>query len=94
MSKFLQFFINSYNSTKWFILCFITTDCKYSLKKLLAILSFFVIVYLAVFTQKLDVLIAMISFASVLLGLQSIDKNSQNKLEIQRMNFGLKNKEN
>jgi hypothetical protein len=79
MNKILQFFTECYKSTKWFILCFLTKDCPYSLKKLLAILSFFIAAFLAVFTQKLDMLIAMLGFISALLGLQSIDKYNYRK---------------
>lgn len=80
MNKILQFFINSYKSFKWFILCFLTKDCPYSLKKLLAILSFLVVVFLAVFTERIDTLIAMLGFIASLLGLQSIDKYNYRRL--------------
>lgn len=56
------------------LMCFLTKNCPYSLKKLLAILSFFLVVFLAVFTEKLDMMISMLGFIAALLGLQSIDK--------------------
>ena len=79
MNKILQFFINSYKSVKWFLLCFLTKDCPYSLKKLLAILSFFIVAFLAIFTERLDTLIAMLGFIASLLVLQSIDKYNYRK---------------
>ena len=55
-----------------FLLCFLRGDCKYSIKKLLVILSFIVVAYLAVFTDKqyIDLLV----FIAALLGIRSWDK--------------------
>ena len=70
MKTILSFFIKIYN---W-LMCFLTKDCPYSLKKLLAIFTFGIIAFVAIFTEKLDILIAMISLLTALLGLQSVDK--------------------
>jgi hypothetical protein len=77
MKTILAFFIKIYN---W-LMCFLTKDCPYSLKKLLAILSFIVAIYLAIFApvEKFDTLVAMLAFIASLLGLQSIDKYNYNK---------------
>ena len=73
MKTIIEFFTNIYN---W-LMCFLTKDCKYSIKRLLALLTFNLIAYLAIFTDKsyLD----LIGFIIVLLGISSYDKITWNK---------------
>jgi len=68
MIKIIAYFTRMQN----FLLCFLKGDCQYSIKKLLVILSFIVVVFLAVFTVKpyIDLLV----FIAALLGIRSWDK--------------------
>jgi hypothetical protein len=75
MKKIITFF----TEIKEFILCFIKKDCIYSRKALLSFLTFNLIVYLAIFTEK-DYY-ELIIFLSVLLGITSYDKVTWNKFK-------------
>jgi accessory gene regulator protein AgrB len=63
------------NIYQW-LMCFLRKDCQYSIKKLFAILTFVLVVYLAVFTLKNYYELLM--FVSVLLGISSYDKRTWN----------------
>lgn len=71
-NKILQFFID----VKTFVLCFLRKDCEYGIKKLLAIFTFFIVAYLAIFTEKNYYELLM--FLAVLLGISSYDKRTWN----------------
>lgn len=68
--KIKAFFISIY---LW-VMCFLRVDCQYSLTKLLASLSFFLVVYVAVFTQR-D-LYDLLGFITVLLGIRAWEKKN------------------
>lgn len=59
---------------KDFILCFLRKDCEYSKKGLLTFLTFFLITYLAIFTD--NSYYELLIFLSVLLGINSYDKGT------------------
>lgn len=77
MKKFLLILLKSLVDVKNFCLCFLRKDCPYAIKRLLAISTFFLITYLAIFTDK-DY-IELLGFVAVLLGIASYDKITYNK---------------
>lgn len=60
-----------------FFLCFLTKNCPYSIKRFLCLMTFILIIYLAVFTNKSY--IELLGFCAVLLGINSFDKITWNK---------------
>ena len=59
---------------KDFFICFLSKDCPYSIKRLLALLTFILVAYLAVFTTK--TYYELLAFSAVLLGISSYDKKT------------------
>lgn len=58
-----------------FFLCFITDDCKYSIKKVLALVFVGVSIYLMIWTDKSAY--EALGFAAVLLGLRTYEKGKE-----------------
>lgn len=77
MKKFLLILLKLFADIKNFCLCFLRKDCQYSIKKLLAISTFILVAYLAIFTDKNY--LELLGFCAVLLGISSYDKITWNK---------------
>ena len=73
MKRIIRFF----QDIREFLLCMLKKDCPYSKKGLLSFLTFFLIVYLSIFTEKDYYQLLM--FLTLLLGITSYDKITWNK---------------
>jgi len=68
MKKIKAFFISTY----YWLMCFLRKDCQYSLAKLLAIFSFFLLTYISIYTPR-DIY-DLLGFICVLLGIRAWEK--------------------
>jgi hypothetical protein len=87
---------NFFNKIWDTIMCFLSSNCPYSLNRLISILTFFLIVYISVFTSKSY--LELLAFLVAVLGVKAYDKMTylkyaepepeQNNVEIKQNSIG------